>query len=579
MEVKSELRSYLNQKKWAWKPAPGSPKDIAVQTCPFCGKASWKFWIDAQRTLYHCWHCQAKGNLYKLKRGLGDLKGVQSAATFTGDGERKQSKPIPMEHVIKFHKTLLKSKKGMDYCRSRGFSKETVKHFKLGMQKKHGRWWLAIPHINDGVCYNIKFRTLPPHDKAFRRVKGGASVLYNADVLADYDEVVVVEAELDAISFHQAGIKNVISLTCGADTLLDDWFDLLVDKEKVILALDADPVGQSGARDIARRVGFDRCVNIMLPAHDANECLTELGADELASSLEMEEQFEVGGVVHISDVLLRCKRRQEIGDLGLLTPWDRINTMIGRGFQPGDLWVLSAKIKVGKTTLGLNEALYLAQHGVPACVHCLEMSVERLGEKIASILRKKDVDDLTNMDFAMSRYLVRRMPLYFIEPDWKGEMSVEAVFDRIREAVKRHGIKFLLFDHLHFLCRSLKYVVTEVGQVTRAFKLLAEELQIVVCLIAQPKKVGSGRMITYDDIKDSSAIPADADWVMLMHRKPRPASLDGDLDSTSDQEVLEPKTLVRFDAARFKGGGDCLLWFDGATSRFFDWDDRPQDKD
>lgn len=576
MEIKPELRAYISKKRWAFKPAPGSPSDVAIKVCPFCGKDKWKFWIDSKRTLYHCWHCQAKGNLYKLKRSLGDLKGAKSAAQFTGQEEKKQSsKPIDMGNVDKFHKSLLKSKNGMDYCRSRGINKAAVKRFRLGIQKKHSRVWLAIPHINDGICHNIKFRSLPPHDKAFRRVKGGASVLYNADALADYEEIVVVEAELDAISFWAAGIKNVVSLTCGADTLLDEWFDLLADKEKIILALDADPVGQHGARDIARRLGFDRCVNVLLPAHDANECLTELGKDELCESLDTEERFEVGGVVHASDVMLRCKMRQEVGEVGLLTQWDRVNAIIGRGFQPGDLVVLSAKIKVGKTTMALNQALYLAMHGVPSCVHCLEMSVERLGEKLAAILRKKPVDDLNNVDFAMARYLLRRMPLYFIEPDWRGEMSVEAIFDKIREAVKRHGIKFLVFDHLHFLCRSLKYIVTEVGQVTRAFKLLCEELQIVTWLIAQPKKVGSGRMITYDDIKDSSAIPADADWIILMHRQPRSVGLDGDLDNVSDQEVLDPKTIIRFDATRFKGGGECLLWFDGETSRFLPWTGRP----
>lgn len=922
MEIKAELRQYLAQKKWPFKPASGSPKDLAVKTCPFCGKSKWKFWIEAKTTKYRCWHCPAKGNLYKLKREMGDLKGAQSAAQFTGQGEKKQSKPLPMEYVDTWHRSLLKSKKGMDYCRNRGFTRETIKHFRLGLQKKHNRLWLAIPHISDGICHNVKFRTLPPHDKAFRRIKGGASVLYNADALAEYEEIIIAEAELDAISFWVAGIKNVISLTCGADTFLEEWYDLLVDKEKIILVLDADPVGQHGARDIARRLGFDRCYNILLPAHDANVCLTELGADELASSLELEEQFQVGGVVTAADLMLRCKHREELGDVGLLTPWDHMNAIIGRGFQPGDLWVLSAKIKVGKalrhgevvwtpagtvpieditihdtvlgvdgtaypvtgvypqgtvdiycvtfsdgssvdvssdhlwkvtrvrnnkqkrsetlstlemlaegleykpgcrkfkipmaepldletspvdidpylmgvligdgclssatspviacsdqrvrdevtsvipkgtsikdidgcsfrisaargskqgkllpsalrkynlagkkahqkeipvqyllndlevrirllqglmdtdgtiakngtlqysttskhlacqvkclvqtlggratvmvkdspvcqgkvcrpsytinlslgegitpfirphklerfkafqnrrkrnfrtiadikhvgrhqatcisvnspdnlfvcshgivthnTTLALNQALYLAQHGIPSCVHCLEMGVVRLGDKLAAMLRNKPVDDLTNMDFAMARYILRRIPLYFIEPDWKGELSKEAVFDKIREVVKRHGIKFFVFDHLHFLCRSLKYVVTEVGQVTRGFKLLSEELQMVTCLIAQPKKIGSGRMITYDDIKDSSAIPADADWVLLMHRRPRPVDVT-DIESASDQEVLDPKTVIRFDATRFRGGGECILYYDGETARFLDWGDRPSD--
>jgi len=580
MEVKAELRQYLTLKKWQWKPAQGSPKDIAVKTCPFCGRSKYKFWIDAKRTLYHCWHCKARGNLYRLKRELGDLKHVKSAASATGfDSEVKQVKTVSLSFVEKWHKQLLGNKRGLAYCKKRGFTVDTIKHFKLGLQKKYGITWLAIPHINDDICHNVKFRSLPPHDKAFRRIKGAASVLFNADALADFDDVVIVEAELDAISCWQAGIKNVIALTCGADTLLDEWFELLCDKEKILIALDADPVGQQGARAAARRLGFDRCYNVMLPAHDANECLVAYGEETLVTAFETNaEKFEVGGIVTAADVLLRCRQRDEVGDHGLLTPWDRVNALIGKGFQPGDLWVLSAKIKVGKTTLGLNEALYLAQHGIPSCIHCLEMSVERLGDKLTSILRNKPVDDLTNADFAVARYMIRSIPLYFIEPDWSGTQSVESVFDKIREAVRRYGIKFLLFDHLHFLCRSLKYVTTEIGQVTRSFKMLSEEMGMVTCLIAQPKKVGSGRIITYDDIKDSSSIPADADWIALLHRKPIPASLEGDLDSTAENEVLEPKTLIRFDAARFRSGGECLLWFDGATGRFLDWANRPMDR-
>jgi twinkle protein len=579
MEIKSELRRYLSAKRWAFKPAPGSPKDIAIKVCPFCGKDKWKFWIDSQRTLYHCWHCKAKGNLYRLKRALGDLDGAKNAAVLIGGAEKKTGKPIPMKHVEDWHKRLLKSKVGMGYCRDRGLTKKTVKHFKLGLQIKSGKRWLAIPHIVDGVCKNVKFRTLPPEDKAFRRVKGSESVLFNSDVLADCNEVIVTEAELDAISFHEAGVKNVISLTCGADTLLDDWYDVLSDKEVVYLALDTDAVGQSGARDIARRLGFDRCKNILLPDHDANSCLTSLGPESLVSVIDTAEDFEVGGVVTAADVMLRCKYRDEIGETGLLTPWAGVNRVLGTGFHPGDLWVLSARIKVGKTTLAINQALHLATLGIPSCIHCLEMSVERLGMKLAALLRCKPVDDLTNIDFAMARYMLRKIPLYFIEPDWSGELSIDSVFGKIRDTAKRHGIKFLVFDHLHFLCRSLKYVVTEVGQVTRAFKLLSEELQMTTCLIAQPKKMGSARiMITYDDIKDSSAIPADADWVMLLHRDSRPASLDNDLETTSSAEVLDPKTIVRIDAARFRGGGDCWLWFSGETSTFLDWADRPVDQ-
>jgi replicative DNA helicase len=237
--------------------------------------------------------------------------------------------------------------------------------------------------------------------------------------------------------------------------------------------------------------------------------------------------------------------------------------------------VLSAKVKVGKTSWATNIAHHLAEaHGVPSAIMCLEMGVERLGDKVAAIIRRKPTDELVAVDYAVARYALRRTPLYLIEPDWRELPKPETVFDKIRETVKRYGIRFFVFDHLHFLCRSLQYLTNEVGNVTRGFKLLAEELNIVVCLIAQPKKV-TGRIMTYDDIKDSSAIPADADQVIIMHREPRPAGLEGEAEEASDQEVLEPKTLVRIDAARFRGGGESLLYFDGARSRFLEWADRP----
>jgi twinkle protein len=576
VEVLVELKSYLQAKGWRWRPAPGSADNIAVRTCPFCKRSKWKFWIHRQKTIYKCWHCSASGNLYTLKREEGDLNsGVTSAARSAGAAEKQIEPSVPMEQIVKWHKQLMAHDKGKAYCGERGFDLETIKHFKLGLQKKNGKLWLAIPHIINGECYNVKFRSLPPSKKMFRRVKGAASVLFNADCLAEHEEIVIAESETDAISLWQAGIKNVVSLTCGADSFLPEWYDLLADKSKITIVLDADSVGQAGARSIARRLGFDRCFNVLLPMHDANELLVTAGGPALAAALKQTEQFEVSGVLSASDVMMRCRDVEEVGDAGIFTPWHSVNRLLGKGWQPGDLVVLSAKIKVGKTSAALGIANDLAQQNIPSMIMCLEMSVDRLGQKIAAILRKKPADDLRSVDYAVARYELRRTPLYFIEPDWRTTMKVDDVFDRVREAVKRHGIRFFVFDHLHFLCRDIRNLTNEIGNVTRSFKLLSEELHITTLLIAQPKKTQSGQMITYDDIKDSASIPADADQIVLLHRKPRPAGLDGDADSSSDQEVLEPKTLVRIDAARFRGGGEALLYFDGARSTFLEWDDRP----
>lgn len=574
IDLLPELKSYLNRKRWTWRPVDN--ENIAIKTCPFCGKSKHKFYVHAKKAVYQCWHCKATGNLYKLKRELGDLGNSTVSAAQAAGAKGKDGKKISMKAVEKMHKRLLRHEKTLRYLKeTRGFTDETIAYFKLGIQKQNGRLWLAIPHIVNDICHNIKFRSLPPNKKDFRRIKGCSSVLFNSDALATYNQIVIAEAETDAMSLWQAGIKNVIGLTGGAGTFLPEWYDILADKEEIVIALDADTPGQEGAREIARRLGFDKCKNVLLPYHDANEMLIQVGPDELKRSFESAELFEVGGIIKIFDALDHCKLDSATSADGLLTPWDSVNQFTG-GWRMGDLIVLSAKIKIGKSTWALNIADYLAGSGLASLVYCLEMSVERLAQKITALHRNKPSDMLSGVDYELTRYYLKDRPLYFVEPDWSGSFKLENVLSKIKESVKRHGIKFMVFDHLHFLCRSLQYVTTEVGQVTRAFKLLAQELDIVIMLIAQPKKIDSSRVIKYDDIKDSSSIPADADQIILLHRKSRAVGLDKADVQASDQEVLEAKTLVRIDAARFKGGGECFLYYDGACSKFYDWDDRPE---
>lgn len=579
MQINPDLLAYLQRKQWLYRPCSDG-RNLAVKQCPFCGRAKWKFQVLAETTQYRCFHCNASGNLYKLKRELGDVgggaRGVVSAAKASGEVAAKPGKPIPLSVIESFHARLLRSKVGMAYCEQRGFDLATVKHFKLGLQIKHGVRWLVIPHLGGGVCHNVKFRSLPPEPKSFRRQKGAASVLFNADALAEHDSVVVAEAETDAMALWAAGVRNVVSLTCGAGTFLPEWYDAFADKSRVVLCLDADAVGQTGAREIARRLGFDRCENVLLPLHDANEVLTQMGAEELERAVQRTERFEVEGVLTLRNAITQCATHTELGGHGLMSPWRGVNRIMRKGWNPGDLVVLSAKVKTGKTTFALAIAKHLAETGTPSLVYCLEMDPRRLAEKLVASQRRVPADDLTPIDFKLARFWLRRLPLYFIEPAWGADsLKPERVFDKVRETVKRHGVKFMVFDHLHFLCRSLQHLNNEIGQVTRGFKLLAEELGIVVMLVAQPKKVTSGKVITYDDIKDSASIPADADQVILLHRKPVPAATD-DLDSSDDQEVLEPKTLVRFDAARFQAGGETWLHYAGDTATFIDWDDRPQ---
>lgn len=93
---------------------------------------------------------------------------------------------------------------------------------------------------------------------------------------------------------------------------------------------------------------------------------------------------------------------------------------------------------------------------------------------------------------------------------------------------------------------------------------------MTIMLIAHPRKT-NGRMPTSEDLKDSQSIHADADQVIFLYRKP---ILD-DTTEDGDQTVLDPKTKVRVDAARFGAGGNAWIYFQGETATFVDLEDRP----
>ena len=561
-----ELRVYLAKKGWQHKTVGDN---VHVKDCPFCQDSRFKFNIHKNKAIYNCYHCKAGGNLYKLKRELGVLDAVKSAAR--GDHAKgKPASPVPMDRVEKMYQRLFRStkaaKRARDWLVGRGLSIATIRHFRLGLHKANGCYWIAIPHLANDVCWNVKYRTVPPAEKGFRRINGKRSVLFNADSLAEYNDLVIVESEIDCMSLWEAGVKNCVGLTCGADTFAPDWYDLLEGKQRFTICLDADQPGQAGARNIGKRLGFDRCYNVLLQGcHDPNDALQQLGPDGLKQQLARSEQFEVEGVISAADAMALARSDLDDPTGGILTPWQGVNTMIPSGWMGGDLVTLTAKVKIGKTSFSLNQAFFAADRlQIPSLFWCLEMRPDRLARKLAQMLRQTPDHDLCKLDMLLAGYRVRCTPFWFGEPQWS-DLSVDTVIENIRDAVKRYGIRLLVFDNLHFLVRSGNNQSQQVAKVSRAFKMLAEEMEITVILISQPRKAGRNQRIGYEDIKDSSSVPADSDYVIILHRDRLSTE---DEYQTDEDDRLSEETKVIFDAARFGCGGSTTLIFDGALSTF-----------
>jgi replicative DNA helicase len=201
------------------------------------------------------------------------------------------------------------------------------------------------------------------------------------------------------------------------------------------------------------------------------------------------------------------------------------------------------------------------------------MTPLRLARKLATIERRKSDFMLEPIDFILTSYELQKSKLMFVEPYWGSKkVTVDGVFEKIREGVKRYGCRLVVFDHLHFLVRGATgrdNVEQILSSATKGFKHLAQELMVPILLIAQPvtKRGGS---ITAEDMKGSQALMADCDHVITLNRRSIPKDYDAD-----NTESLDPTILISLDASRFGATGSVKLHFEGRISTFMPLADRP----
>ena len=588
------IKEFLDSNKLIYKES-----DTHYQVnCFICNENRFRLGINKESGKWHCFNCSSRGTkANSLQYAINNKANIKTNQHIEKD-EQEEKCTIKPDFHLQFHENLKDTKKyqSLKYLiKERSLSKECIKFFQLGARstflnsegdKYDAGEHLAIPYLKDSKCVNIKYRALDPDiakKNKWRREKGGVSILFNDQVLddLDYDTIFITESEIDTMSLWTLGIKNVIGLTVGAKNFKDTWYDRLKRFEKIYLILDNDEAGKEGSEKLAKRLGMGRCFNITLPetVKDPNDFIKKNTIDDFNKLVDEAKQFEIRGVVSLKDSFnqrLNKKNNPDEDNTGYETRWPKMNKVMGK-FKPGNLVILSGKPKSGKTTWIIDLATDLADRGIAGGMYSCEMQHMALTEKITSKVLQRGFhpvnytfDDLEEHEICFAKFKMRNMSknfhMYYPE---MGDLELDKVVARITEMVQRYGLKFFIFDNLHFLCRG-EDEKTMIDKATRAFKLLAENLGIVFFLLTHPRKTNHNRQLTNDDLKGSSSIFQDADLIILMHRR----NIDGDmLPEEIEQGVSEGAMSPRAEfliTGRFVEGGKTYLAFHGETSTFKD---------
>ncbi len=542
---------YIQKRGWEHK---AQRDQWIVKTCPRCGDSKWHFALSQAEGLYSCWICNCRGTLKGLMRDMGDEEPAAPK-------EKSMLPPVNDLSILKYHQAFLESQEAKDYITSRGISVETATKYQLCYKKG----FVGIPSFRTGKCVVIKWRTLPPAKKGFLREPAGAeSILYNEDAFSlPGKEIIVTEGEIDCLTLLDRGIKNAVSVPNGAASVDVDWVRKLRKKKKVYLAFDPDLAGQRGMENLAAQVGEGKCYRVSLPGEDINEFLSTRSVEEFNKFLDSAEPFGKPNVVDFDWVFDERAKMMATGEgRGLTIHIPPVAAICGP-LLPGNVYILSAYPKVGKTVLSMNIAWHFARNGLPILFYCLEMSPLEIADMLLCHEYPREAASEKRWQTGIGQ--IGAKPFFY---GWNPKpLKWQDTFDVIRQECRDRGIRFLVIDNFHYLCRAEKDIIGVEGVVSREIKLLAGELGIPIWLIVHPRKkdgqLVEEKMPTFHDLRGTSALAADASAVMVLHRK-----MVGEKKEEEVECPRSPLGMIRNDAARFGTGGARKIWFDGATRTF-----------
>ncbi len=197
------------------------------------------------------------------------------------------------------------------------------------------------------------------------------------------------------------------------------------------------------------------------------------------------------------------------------------------GFKPGGLYLLAARPKMGKTTLAQNIAEYIAlELAKPVAVFSFEMQPEELGDRMLSSIGDVDADrirrgDLDDADWANVTAAMRRLRGAQILLSRPRQAKVEHVVAQARRQHARAPLGLIVIDYLQLMETRGDNRAQGLGDITRALKLMAGELQVPVLLLSQLNRELEKRddkRPRPSDLRDSGSIEQDADAVIFIYR-------------------------------------------------------------
>ena len=217
--------------------------------------------------------------------------------------------------------------------------------------------------------------------------------------------------------------------------------------------------------------------------------------------------------------------------IGIPTGFKDLDKMTA-GLQPGDLIIIAGRPSMGKTTFAMNIAESVGISAkLPVAIFSLEMPARALVLRMMSSLGSIDQSDLRKGEIkgenerrklTIAITQLQNAPIYIDDGSNLTASELRARVRRLKSEVGELGL--VLVDYLQLMqlpdSRNDNRA-SLVGEISRALKLLAKEMNVPVIALSQLSRQVESRpnkRPIMSDIRESGAIEQDADVIMFVYR-------------------------------------------------------------
>lgn len=411
------------------------------------------------------------------------------------------------------------------------------------------------------------FDRLPPHSlEAEESVLG--SLLLSQEALVEVSDILKPEdfyKEANAIIYRTAlelyaAGEPVDPLTISERLRAQGLLERAGDRAYIVQLASAVPTPANArhyAEIVVRLATYRRLIDAAAKVmqrgfeapEDINAALDE--AEDLIYSVAQHKRKErVKPIDELMEKAFEDLERVATGqaDTGLKTGFVDLDRLIV-GMQPSDLIVIAARPSMGKTSLALNIADYVAvEEGVPVAIFSLEMSAQEVTKRLlcsrarinGQRLKTGDLDDEAWQRLSEAAGELTSARIFI---DDTADMGIMELRSKVRRLKALHDIGLVIVDYLQ-LMRSDRRQETraqEIAAISRGLKILGRDFEIPVIAVSQltrdPER--HNRKPILSDLRESGAIEQDADMIIFIHRES--AYNRGDEESKGKADIIVAK--------------------------------------